>query len=516
MTERILIGTTVRQKPGILQEFLQSLAGLEYNEIEHDYFFFNNNDQAESIQLLRNFLMPGSNTFLAEEPPHNTYQCTDETHNWTVDLIWRVAAYKDYILQFGLEKGYSHIFLVDSDLVLHPSTLQQLLVADTDIISEVFWTEWMPGTGRLPQVWMWGQYGFVPGLTPAMDKDLYQQEAVKTIARLQTPGIFEVGGLGACTLISRKAIESGVSFARINNVDYWGEDRHFCIRAAVLGFKLYVDTYFPAFHIYREADLNGVEEYKEACRKNIQYLPQHNSWRRKANGNTVTLSMIVRNEAGRYLQQMLEHARRYIDRAVIIDDASTDQTSELCRNILQGIPLTLVELKESSFNNEYLLRKRQWEETIKTDPDWILALDGDEIFEDRIATEIGSLINQTEFDAYCFRLYDFWDQKHYREDTYWCAHKVYRPFLLRYVPGFPYRWRETAQHCGRIPENILELPYANSHLRVKHFGWAREEDRREKYERYMKLDPGAVFGIQAQYQSILDAGPTLVEWKEKE
>ena len=30
----------------------------------------------------------------------------------------------------------------------------------------------------------------------------------------------------------------------------FGEDRHFCIRAAALGLSLYVDTHYPAYHIY--------------------------------------------------------------------------------------------------------------------------------------------------------------------------------------------------------------------------------------------------------------------------
>jgi hypothetical protein len=63
-------------------------------------------------------------------------------------------------------------------------------------------------------------------------------------------------------LISRKALVAGVSFAEIKNLSFWGEDRHFCIRAAALGFSLYVDTHFPAYHIYRESELSGIASYK--------------------------------------------------------------------------------------------------------------------------------------------------------------------------------------------------------------------------------------------------------------
>src|SRR5690606_16148011 len=56
-----------------------------------------------------------------------------------------------------------------------------------------------------------------------------------------------------------------VSFSEIKNLSFWGEDRHFCIRAAALGLSLYVDTNYPAYHIYRESDLEGVWKYKEIC-----------------------------------------------------------------------------------------------------------------------------------------------------------------------------------------------------------------------------------------------------------
>src|SRR5690606_16569030 len=46
------------------------------------------------------------------------------------------------------------------------------------------------------------------------------------------------------------------------NISFWGEDRHFCIRAQALGFDLFVDTNYPAFHIYREDDLQVLENAK--------------------------------------------------------------------------------------------------------------------------------------------------------------------------------------------------------------------------------------------------------------
>ncbi|MFP3489310.1 glycosyl transferase, partial [Staphylococcus sp. SIMBA_130] len=63
------------------------------------------------------------------------------------------------------------------------------------------------------------------------------------------------------------------------------------------------------------------------------------------------------------------------------------------------------------------------------------------------------------------------------------------------------------------PENIFQLPNSISHLRIKHLGWSTADLRLEKYNRYKKLDPEAVYGNREQYESILDPTPKLVEWK---
>lgn len=224
------------------------------------------------------------------------------------------------------------------------------------------------------------------------------------------------------------------------------------------------------------------------------------------------LSMIVRNEADRYLKRVLESAKEFIDEAVIIDDASIDDTMELCCKILKDIPFRIIHNKISKFSNEVTLRKQQWEETIKTDPDWILVLDADEVFEDSAKYCIRDLLKDDSTDSYRFRLYDFWDEEHYREDHYWKCHFFYNTFLFRYKKNCHYTWNETAQHCGRFPRNISDYSFKSSNLRIRHYGWSNPKDRLSKYKRYMALDPDAKFGWKEQYMSILDEHPNIVKW----
>ncbi len=181
--------------------------------------------------------------------------------------------------------------------------------------------------------------------------------------------------------------------------------------------------------------------------------------------------MLVHNESGRHLERVLKQAAEYIDHAVILDDASKDNTVELCQEILQGIPLTIHSNKEPLFHNEILLRKQLWEMAVSTHSEWIIILDADEMFEDDGPKQIRKLLNQSsDVDYISFRLFDLWTENHFRDDLLWQAHKLYRPFIVRNIPHFQAKWQETPQHCGRFPENITDLRVGTSPLRIKHLG----------------------------------------------
>ncbi|MGM0884320.1 MAG: glycosyltransferase [Bacillota bacterium] len=228
----------------------------------------------------------------------------------------------------------------------------------------------------------------------------------------------------------------------------------------------------------------------------------------------LTAMLLVRNEADRYLKEVLDDLDQYVDEIVIVDDASTDETPQICESYGRA---KVIRRNEPGFSNEYVLRKFCWEETIKTNPDWILALDADELFEDRMKSEIRNLLNSEDVDAWSFRLYDFWGSKHsYRDDAYWGTHRCYWPYLLRNLPISPV-WKETPIHCGRIPQNILtQYRIGYSDIRIKHYGWVNKADHKIKFDRYIKGDPDGRYNNYnlQQYYSIFDENPNLVKWEE--
>lgn len=498
---KILVGSPVFQSPDILKAFLCSLKELSCGASSMDYIFVDDNTDERSSRQLALFERKSSNVTVLQGKDKSSYTCDDESHHWDDSLMLRVAGYKNDIIRYAIDNEYDELFFVDSDLILHPDLILHLERQQKEVVSEIFWSQWHPGLPQEPNVWLFDEYDLVPKqLGEELGTEEMEIRQRGFLEKLKEPGIYEVGGLGACTLIQRSALQKGVSFAPIHNLTIHGEDRFFCIRAAVLGIGLFVDTAYPAYHIYRESDLKGVSDYVQQC------SPKHQRAR-------IMLSMIVKNEQGRYLSRVLKSLVGHIDEAVIIDDGSTDQTIQLCEDILTDIPVHIIKNKESMFANEVSLRKMQWEETVKRNPDWILNLDADELVEDGFWESAFTILNNPDCGQCCFRLYDMWNETQYREDDFWNAHKKSRTFLLRYDPDFPYQWKETPQHCGRFPANSSQFPKAEVDFRIQHFGWATKEDRALKYKRYHLLDPGAMYGNHNQYESILDGNPKLIAWK---
>ena len=551
--KKIVIGSPVHQKNNILKEFLESLEKLDLKNYDVTYYFIDDNKQEESSKLLNDFSLKHKNTIIkkGEEIHKNkdSYVCTSDKHHWKKKIIEKVALFKNEIINYSKQQNVDYLFFIDSDLLLNPLTIKHLISRNVDIVSNVFWTQWVKGGNIFPQVW---QQDFNSFYKVDWDREYTKQEKIQIefdfINRLKVPGIYKVGGLGACTLLSKKAINSGVNFSTIDNVSFWGEDRHFCIRAAVLGLDLYVDTVYPAFHIYREELLENVENFKKNGFNPEDIMIRYSFTKRLLNkikgmkffskfsinnfkkiikhflsvyykrkrivseNKKVVLSMVVKNESKNYLEMVLKDVKEYVDEVLIIDDASEDNTVEICEKVLKDFPHKIIKNEFSLFHTEYKLRMKQWRETLKLNPGWILFLDADEVFENKMKTSIKYLIENSEVDLYCFPWYDMWDEKHYRSDELWQGHNNYMPVLLRYQPKFKYKFRKTNQHCGRLPKNVYYLNYVNSNIRIKHYGWSREADRLRKYDRYMKLDSDGKYGNKLQYESILDKNPNLVEF----
>ena len=263
-----------------------------------------------------------------------------------------------------------------------------------------------------------------------------------------------------------------------------------------------------------EVDLSLGRSWRSAVAVALKVEPEAPRRRRPRVVSTrphLTLAMVVRNESDRYLAEVVERVLPAVDAAVIIDDASSDDTPEICAELLRSIPHEIIRLERSLFAEEHELRGLQWRSVLAAKPQWVLNLDADELLEAGAADLLREQLD-AEAELIAFRLFDMWDREHYRDDSLWTAHKRWWPLLARLdrptVGHHPFR----AQHCPRWPLDVLWRPCFASPLRIQHLGWSRPEDRLAKHERYLRLDPRGQWGDPRQVASILDAKPNLVRF----
>lgn len=236
---KILITAPVRQDEEIFDLYLDSLRNLYVPDeftIDKAFIFHNCEHLAQKLNKTEKAIINNDNT---------DYMCDENTHEWKGENFSQVTIMKNALLKYAYENNYDYVFLVDSDLILHQNTLVKLMEANKDMVVEVFWTKWDNQSEAMPNAWSCDNYTVVPS----------------EIKKWKQKGLYPVGMAGACTLLSRKVLERNVNFTPIPNVSWtiW-EDRAFCIRAMCAGIQPWLDTNYPAIHLYRPSEL---EKFKK-------------------------------------------------------------------------------------------------------------------------------------------------------------------------------------------------------------------------------------------------------------
>jgi len=243
---KIQVSACVHQEsPDILAAWLDGLAALDTTGIEVSHRFVLHNPVGYETGMIEEKLPGALVKALKTDVP--SIRPSDYTHEWRRGIIEIVSAAKNDLIREALESGADYILFNDSDQVLQPPTLRHLLAQDKDIIGPISWTRWTPDQPELPNVWDFDHYTIKRG----------------SLELWRKPGVYPVGFIGGCLLIHRRVLEAGVRYERIPNLLFVMEDRWFNIRAAVLGFQAWVSTHYPYFHIYRNADLARLDNWRK-------------------------------------------------------------------------------------------------------------------------------------------------------------------------------------------------------------------------------------------------------------
>ena len=207
----------------------------------------------------------------------------------------------------------------------------------------------------------------------------------------------------------------------------------------------------------------------------------------------------------RFAEECLSHLTELVDEIVIFDNGSTDRTLDICRSFDK---VTNVIVWDRSFFHEGMDRNVVLAMAKNTNPDWILLPDIDEIFEDRMKTEIHNLVDQDQYVLYGFLFFHFWRSRtHYRVDGKWGretrSHPIVR--LVRNQPGlhYPLLPIDGSQVAGAAGKCAV------SDIRVKHYGHLCADLSEQKMKLYSSVDSRHDYSHMVE-----EAGLELEEWVE--
>ena len=217
--------------------------------------------------------------------------------------------------------------------------------------------------------------------------------------------------------------------------------------------------------------------------------------------------LLIKNEADRYLRKCLDDLVQYVDGFVVVDNGSTDDSVKICQSYEKCL---VVQINSISWQTgESTLRQELFNLICKYNPEWVLIIDGDEIFEEKFKQLLPKLMNSQDFDWYGFKIFHFWgNETFYRIDKLWRPHNGYIR-MCRYKPNFDYIWAD-AVAGSPLPTNVHKvLMGKKTKTRIKHLGYANQEDIKRKFDRYINRNDEHQ---KEHIKSILDKEIVLEKW----
>ena len=225
----------------------------------------------------------------------------------------------------------------------------------------------------------------------------------------------------------------------------------------------------------------------------------------------LTIAVLGRNEGSRFLPGALRVWSSFADRIVFLDDSSTDNTKQLAKDA--GALVFDVGSAAPMWGNESPVRRQLFDLACEFTPHdgFILFLDCDMI----PARDPRPLMDGTS-SGWAMPLWDLWGEKNgrplYRSDEYWYGHSAPRVWMIRNPGPGDYVWNDRGIHCGHLPAN-LQFPrgvaVAPQDFGLLHYGWAFDDYRKQKVERYLSVNDQLATHEARHTLSALDPDPKI-------
>lgn len=208
----------------------------------------------------------------------------------------------------------------------------------------------------------------------------------------------------------------------------------------------------------------------------------------------IGIGVIGPNE--KYLENTLKEFKRLCDDVIIATNHADEKTIALL----------------DSYGFRHYEDNREWgidQPNIKTDlltkagelnPDWIVALDADEVFAPEFTREEAERLASSDEIAYYFMVVNLYnDRDHFAHDT--GIQRFWNIRFYKYLPEFGLQFQRKNVHCGLAPPIAYKYGWHAPYY-LEHYGLMLKQDRDRKVKRYQQYDPTKRFKAGDYYDQL--------------
>lgn len=207
----------------------------------------------------------------------------------------------------------------------------------------------------------------------------------------------------------------------------------------------------------------------------------------KSNPPEIIAVLCVYNEELN-IDSCLAHLEKYVDKIVVLDDCSTDNTVSIVKKHKKVS--TIIENKNKTSwkerQNRELVIKTAFNVAENKSNAWAFCVDADERFEKRFLKDLKKITALITTPIAVIHMRELWgDIYHYRMDGIWSTKRKDLLFKLSDKMTFSYKnEHHIPWHYSEIDGQETVLDYNFYHLKM-----IRPEDRKKRADLYNTLDP---------------------------
>ncbi len=211
------------------------------------------------------------------------------------------------------------------------------------------------------------------------------------------------------------------------------------------------------------------------------------------------------------LEKNLEFLSKISKTVLVYSEVCNPDVDKICK---QYGNVALITQKDFNFwGDESTLRYKMYHTALKLNPDWILSLDADEMFESDFSEKLPSFMANKNFTAWGFRIFDHWHTSdYYREDPVWKRHLKYQVRLVKNIKQV-FDWENVTVNAPHYPYQLIEkLKIGYSNIPLRNFSHLNVALNKKKHDIWKEVDIKNIMVSNEYLDSLLDENPLLYKY----